>query len=66
VRVLKEGLDGLGAGDFSMPVIMKILTGTAFAGYIDGGAYDETDNELLGVKELIEEDLEKLLAGKLA
>jgi hypothetical protein len=31
-----------------------------------GGAYDETDNELLGVKELMEEDLTKLVAGKLA
>jgi hypothetical protein len=64
--VLKEGLDGFGAGDFSMPIIMKILAGTAFAGDIYGGAYDETDNELLGVKELTEEDLEKLVAGKLA
>ncbi|KAK9252679.1 NmrA-like family-domain-containing protein [Lipomyces tetrasporus] len=64
--VLKEGLDELSAGDFSMPVIMKILKGTAFAGDIYGGAYDETDNELLGVKELTEEDLKKLVAGKLA
>jgi hypothetical protein len=64
--VLKEGLDGVGAGDFSMPIIMKILTGTAGAGEIYGAAYDETDNELLGVKELTEEDLKKLVAGKLA
>ncbi|PVH74502.1 NAD(P)-binding protein [Cadophora sp. DSE1049] len=64
--LLKEGLDKLGAGDFSMPVIMKILTGTAFAGDSYGGAYDETDNELLGVKELTEEDVRKLIAGKLA
>lgn len=64
--VLKEGLDGVGAGDFSMPIIMKILTGTAGAGDIYGAAYDETDNELLGVKELTEEDLKKLVAWKLA
>ena len=64
--ILKEGLDELSAGDFSMPVIMKILTGTALAGDVYGAAYDETDNELLGVKELTEEDLKKLVAGKLA
>jgi hypothetical protein len=35
--ILKEGLDGLSAGDFNMPVIMKIVTGTAFAGDIYRG-----------------------------
>lgn len=64
--VLKEGLDGVSAGDFSEPVFMKILTGTAAAGDIYGGAFDETDNELFGIKELTEEDLKKLVAGKLA
>ena len=64
--IIKEGLDGVGAGDFSTPVIMKIVTGTAFAGDTYGGAFDKTDNELLGVKELTEEDLKKLVAEKLA
>ena len=64
--VLKEGLDGVGAGDFSMPIIMKILTGTAFGGDVYGTAYDETDNELLGVKEMTGQDLKKLVAEKLA
>ncbi|KAF4631366.1 hypothetical protein G7Y89_g6760 [Cudoniella acicularis] len=64
--LLKEGVNELSAGDFSMPVILKILAGTALAGDIYGGAYDETDNELLGVKELTGEDLNKLVAGKLA
>ncbi|KAK9234995.1 hypothetical protein V1525DRAFT_21110 [Lipomyces kononenkoae] len=63
--ILKEGLDGVTAGDFSMPVIFKILKGTAFAGDVYGSAYDETDNDLLGVKELTEKDLESLVAGKL-
>jgi hypothetical protein len=63
---LKEGLDGVSAGDFSMPVMMKVLAGTALAGDTYGSAYDETDNKLLGVKELTEEDLKKLIAGKLA
>jgi hypothetical protein len=64
--ILKEGMDGVSAGDFSMPVIMKIVKGTVSAGETYGSAYDETDNELLGVKELTEEDLKKLVAEKLA
>ena len=63
--LLKEGLEGCRAGDFSMPVIMKIVTGTAGAGDTYGAAFDETDNELLGIKELTEEYLKKLVAGKL-
>lgn len=64
--MLKEGLDSVSAGDFSMPVIMKVLKGTAFSGSIYGTAFDETDNELLGVKELTEKDLEALVSGKLS
>ncbi|TAQ87792.1 hypothetical protein B7494_g3892 [Chlorociboria aeruginascens] len=64
--VLKEGLEEASAGDFSMPVVMKILTGTSFSGETYGGFYEETDNELLGIKELTEEDLKKLVAGNLA
>jgi len=30
--LLKQGLDGAKAGDFSMAVIMKVLTDTALAG----------------------------------
>jgi len=64
--VLKEGLDGVSAGNFTKPVFMKIILGTAAAGDVYGSAYDETDNELLGIKELAEEDLQKLVAEKLA
>lgn len=64
--VLKEGLDEFSAGDFSFPVIFKIIKGTSFAGETYGSAYDETDNELLGVKELTEEDLTNIVAEKLA
>lgn len=64
--ILKEGLDGISAGDFSMPVVTKILQGTAFAGDTYGAAFDATDNELLGVKELTKDDVKKLVAGKLA
>jgi hypothetical protein len=49
--ILKEGMDGVSAGDFSMPVIMKIVTGTVSAGETYGSAYDGAGGELLGVKE---------------
>lgn len=64
--LLKEGMDGFSAGDFSTPVIFKIIKGTALAGKKYGSAYDETDNQLLGVKELTDEDVEKIVAEKLA
>jgi putative NADH-flavin reductase len=64
--LLREGLNGASTGDFSMPVIMKVLTGTALAGDTYGSAYDETDNDLLGVKELTKEESKNLVAGKLA
>ena len=61
--LLKEGLAEFGAGDFS--AIMKIIKGTAFAGETYGSYCDEPDNELLGIKELTEDDLEKIVAEKL-
>lgn len=64
--MLQEGLDAAAAGDFSMPSILKIIGGTALAGDKYGGAYDVTDNELLGVKELTEDDVKKLVASKLS
>ncbi len=64
--LLQEGLDAVRAGDYSMPTLMKVLAGTVFAGDRYGSAYDETDNQLLGVKELTKEDLTKLIAEKLA
>jgi hypothetical protein len=63
--ILEEGLNGIKAGDFGWPVIMNILKGTALAGDVYGSAYDETDNELLGIGSLKEEDLKKLVAEKL-
>ncbi|KAK3659074.1 hypothetical protein LTR56_001511 [Elasticomyces elasticus] len=64
--LLKEGLDELSAGDFSFPVSFKIIKGTGLAGEAYGSAYDETDNELLGVQELTEEELKKMVAERLA
>jgi hypothetical protein len=64
--VLQEGLDGLKAGDFSMPVVLKVIAATAMGGEQYGAAYDETDNEMLGVKKLSEEDLRKLVGKALA
>jgi hypothetical protein len=43
----------------------KIIKGTGLAGETYNSAYDETDNELLGVKELKEEDLKMIVAEKL-
>ena len=62
--LLQDGLDQFSAGDLSG--IMKIIKGTALAGETYGSAYDETDNELLGVKEMNKEDWEKIVAEKLA
>ncbi|KAK1142215.1 hypothetical protein N8T08_008141 [Aspergillus melleus] len=63
--LLQESLEQLGAGDFSMPAFMKLLKGTALAGDTYGSAFDVTDNELLGIKELAPADLKKLVAEKL-
>lgn len=63
--ILKEGLEAISAGDYSAPVFMKIVIGTAFADNSYGCAYDEIDNELLGIKKLTEEDVRKLIATKL-
>ncbi|GAB1197772.1 hypothetical protein APSETT444_007075 [Aspergillus pseudonomiae] len=63
--LLQESLEQFGAGDFSMPTFMKLMKGTALAGDTYGGAYNVTDNELLGIKELAPADLKKLIAKKL-
>ncbi|GKZ23763.1 hypothetical protein AbraIFM66951_000582 [Aspergillus brasiliensis] len=64
--LLQEGLGLFGAGDFSPQAFMKLMKGTALAGDTYGAAYDVTDNELLGIKELAPADLKKLVAEKLA
>ncbi|KAJ9626770.1 uncharacterized protein PV06_03862 [Exophiala oligosperma] len=64
--IMKGNTDALSVGDFSMLVIMNIVKATAFAGDVYGSAYDETDNELPGIKEVAEEDVMQLVAGKLA
>lgn len=63
--MLKESLKQLEAGDFSEPVVMKLIISTALGGNY-GSAYDETDNELLGIKELTEEEVKKIVSDKLA
>jgi hypothetical protein len=64
--LLREGLDQIAAGDFSLLAIMKVVKGTGLAGDTYGGAYDVTDNELLGIKELTPGDLKKLVAERLS
>lgn len=64
--LLKESLEQLGAGDFSPMTIMNLVKATALAGDTYGGAFDVTDNKLLGIEELTTEELKKLVAEKLA
>jgi hypothetical protein len=64
-KLLAEGLDQLKTSGFSMGAFMKILAGTAAAGDAYGSAYDETDNELFGIKTVGEEDLKKLVSAAL-
>lgn len=64
--LLKESLEQIGAGDFSMPAMLKLVTGTALAGDTYGSAYDVTDNKLLNIKVLTAEDLRNLVARQLA
>lgn len=63
--LLKEGLDEFYGGNHSMPVLLKILGGTALAGDTYGAAFDENDNELLGIQELREVDLKGLVSKNL-
>ena len=63
--LLQESLEQFGAGDFSMAAFIKLIKGTALAGDTYGSAFDVTDNELLGIKELAPADLKKLIAEKL-
>ncbi|KAL6900059.1 hypothetical protein GGI43DRAFT_423182 [Trichoderma evansii] len=64
--LLKESLGQLDAGDFSPMTIMNLVKATALAGDTYGGAFDVTDNKLLGIEELTTEELKKLVAEKLA
>ncbi|CRG91794.1 hypothetical protein PISL3812_08846 [Talaromyces islandicus] len=64
--LVKESLEQIRAGDVSMPVMLKLILGTALAGDTYGGVYDVTDNKLLGINELTTDDLKTLIAGKLA
>lgn len=64
--LLKEGVDAARSGDYSMPIVYKIIGGSAMAGDTYGAAFDETDNELLGVQEMTKEDLRQLIESKLA
>lgn len=63
--LLKEGIDDYQTDGATMPVVMNMIGGTAMAGDTYGSAYDETDNHLLGVKDMTEADLRKLIASLL-
>jgi hypothetical protein len=63
--LLQQGLDAFAAKDFSFPSILKLLSGTAGAGDRYGSAYDETDNELLGIDIITQERLKTLVTERL-
>ncbi|GAM33597.1 hypothetical protein TCE0_011f00608 [Talaromyces pinophilus] len=63
--LLEESLKQIEAGEFTESVILKLVTGTSLAGNTYGSAYDVTDNELLGIKELTSDEVKKLIAEKL-
>ena len=64
--VLAEGLEGIQAGEFDTANVMKVIMGTAFAGEEYGAAYDENDNDLLGIRQLEDGDLRSIVAERLA
>ena len=64
--MLKSSLEQIAAGDSSHSVIMKGLLATVLGGEEYGSAYEVTDNELLGIKELTREELKQLVAKRLA
>jgi hypothetical protein len=64
-EMMQEALAAFAAGDFSHPIILKFVISTVFAGDRYGAAYDATDNALLGVEELTEEELRKMVADRL-
>jgi NAD(P)-dependent dehydrogenase (short-subunit alcohol dehydrogenase family) len=61
-----ENLKGGEGGDHTNPAIYNIIIGTAMAGDKYGAAFDETDNELLGVKPLTDEELREMVADRLS
>jgi NAD(P)-dependent dehydrogenase (short-subunit alcohol dehydrogenase family) len=61
-----EGLKGGEGGDHSNPAVYNIIIGTAMAGDKYGAAFDQTDNELLGVEPLTDEELREIVAERLS
>lgn len=57
--MLKDNLKQLSAGDFSTPVILKMVAATAFAGDGYGSAYNQPDNDLLDIKKMEAGELKK-------
>jgi hypothetical protein len=63
--LLQQGLAAFASGDTNLPSVMKVLSGTALAGDRYGSAYDETDNELLGIQLIAPTELKSLIAKRL-
>lgn len=59
--LLQEALKPFAAGDSSQAVVKKLLLATVFAGDQYGSTYDKTDNELLRIGTIKEDELEGLV-----
>lgn len=63
--MLKDSLKELSAGDFSTPVILKIVAATTFAGDGYGSAYIQPDNDLLDIEKMEAGQLKNIIPAKL-
>lgn len=64
-ELLQQSLEAYAAGDSGFPSLIKLLSGTALAGDRYGAAYDRTENELLGIDQMTQKELKKLVTERL-
>lgn len=62
--MFQEALAAFAAGDYSAGTVLKLVTSTAGAGDRYGAAFDKTDNQLLGIEALSEDELKEIIAEK--
>lgn len=61
--LVKDSYERLGKGDFGATTWTQFLAKAIFGGPAYGGAFEKTDNELLGLKTLSDKEVEDLIAG---
>jgi hypothetical protein len=65
-ELLQQSLESYAAGDAGFGSLIKLLSGTAFAGDRYGAAYYKTENELLGIDLMTQEKLKKMVTERLS